>query len=178
MKIEDYNEYYIQGTDHYLIPKDNFEELFNEMVNWKEESQNLKKQVKIKEDGFKASTEELCEYAEENQELKKQLEEWEQHLIIAKEMLDLQGQDGNYNYDSYMLGLYNGMEYIIAFFETREPNFRNGKDIDFLSNSPQQKELIEYLENEINELTLSWRDASYIPEEILSKYKEIIGGKE
>ena len=38
MKIEDYNEYYIQGTDHYLIPKDNFEELFNEMVNWKEES--------------------------------------------------------------------------------------------------------------------------------------------
>ena len=41
MKIEDYNEYYIQGTDHYLIPKDNFEELFNEMVNWKEESQNL-----------------------------------------------------------------------------------------------------------------------------------------
>lgn len=45
MKIEDYNEYYIQGTDHYLIPKDNFEELFNEMVNWKEESQNLKKQL-------------------------------------------------------------------------------------------------------------------------------------
>ncbi len=39
----------------------------------------------------------------------------------------------------------------------------------------QQKEFIEYLENEINELTLSWRDASYIPEEILSKYKEIIG---
>ena len=123
MKIEDYNEYYIQGTDHYLIPKDNFEELFNEMVNWKEESQNLKKQVKIKEDGFKASTEELCEYAEENQELKSQLS--------------------------------------------------NGHQI-----KNQQKEFIEYLENEINELTLSWRDASYIPEEILSKYKEIIGGKE
>lgn len=83
MKIEDYNEYYIQGTDHYLIPKDNFEELFNEMINWKEESQNLKKQVKIKEDGFKASTEELCEYAEENQELKKQLEERDKWLIIC-----------------------------------------------------------------------------------------------
>ena len=44
MKIEDYNEYYIQGSDHYLIPKDVFMELFNEMINWKEES-NKKKEV-------------------------------------------------------------------------------------------------------------------------------------
>ena len=44
MKIEDYNEYYIQGSDHYLIPKDVFKELFNEMINWKEES-NKKKEV-------------------------------------------------------------------------------------------------------------------------------------
>ena len=42
MKIEDYNEYYIQGSDHYLIPKDVFKELFNEMINWKEESQRQK----------------------------------------------------------------------------------------------------------------------------------------
>ncbi len=41
MKIEDYNKYYIQGSDHYLIPKDEFKELFNEMINWKEESQKL-----------------------------------------------------------------------------------------------------------------------------------------
>ena len=38
MEIEDYNKYYIQGSDHYLIPKDVFIELFNEMINWKEES--------------------------------------------------------------------------------------------------------------------------------------------
>lgn len=44
MKIEDYNEYYIQGSDHYLIPKDVFKELFNEMVNWREES---KKQIEV-----------------------------------------------------------------------------------------------------------------------------------
>ena len=44
MKIEDYNEYYIQGSDHYLIPKDVFDELFNEMINWKEES-NKQKEV-------------------------------------------------------------------------------------------------------------------------------------
>ena len=48
MKIEDYNEYYIQGSDHYLIPKDVFKELFNEMINWKEES-NKKKEVIDKE---------------------------------------------------------------------------------------------------------------------------------
>lgn len=44
MKIEDYNEYYIQGSDHYLIPKNEFIELFNEKVNWKEES-NKQKEV-------------------------------------------------------------------------------------------------------------------------------------
>lgn len=43
MKLEDYSKYYIQGSDHYLIPKDEFIELFQEMANWKEETQNLAK---------------------------------------------------------------------------------------------------------------------------------------
>ena len=45
MNLEDYNKYYIQGSDHYLIPKDVFKELFNEMVNWKEESQKQKEVI-------------------------------------------------------------------------------------------------------------------------------------
>ena len=45
MKIEDYNKYYIQGSDHYLIPKDVVKELFNEMINWKEESQRQKEAI-------------------------------------------------------------------------------------------------------------------------------------
>ena len=45
MNKEDYNEYYIQGSDHYLIPKDVFKELFDEMGNWKEEVKELKKQL-------------------------------------------------------------------------------------------------------------------------------------
>ena len=48
MKIEDYDKYYIQGSDHYLIPKDEFKELFNEMINWKEEAKKLKKQLEDK----------------------------------------------------------------------------------------------------------------------------------
>lgn len=45
MNKEDYNKYYIQGSDHYLIPKDVFIELFNEMINWKEESQKQKEVI-------------------------------------------------------------------------------------------------------------------------------------
>ena len=45
MTKEDYFKYYIQGTDHYLIPKDVFKELFNEMINWKEESKKQKEVI-------------------------------------------------------------------------------------------------------------------------------------
>ena len=45
MKIEDYFKYYIQGSDHYLIPKDVFKELFYEMVSWKEESKKQKEVI-------------------------------------------------------------------------------------------------------------------------------------
>ena len=45
MNKEDYFKYYIQGSDHYLIPKDVFDELFDEMENWREEAKELKKQL-------------------------------------------------------------------------------------------------------------------------------------
>ena len=45
MKKEDYNKFYIQGSDHYLIPKDIFEELFDEMNNWKEDAQKYKEVI-------------------------------------------------------------------------------------------------------------------------------------
>ena len=45
MKLEDYFKYYIQGSDHYLIPKDVFEELFDEMSNWRDESKQLKEVI-------------------------------------------------------------------------------------------------------------------------------------
>ena len=54
MNKEDYNKFYIQGSDHYLIPKDIFDELFNEMYNWREEAKELKKQLEeYKRLGFK-----------------------------------------------------------------------------------------------------------------------------
>lgn len=45
MNKEDYSKYYIQGSDHYLIPKDEFNELFNEMSNWREENKKYKKLI-------------------------------------------------------------------------------------------------------------------------------------
>ena len=45
MNKEDYFKYYIQGSDHYLIPKDVFDELFNEMENWKEDTQKQKEVI-------------------------------------------------------------------------------------------------------------------------------------
>ena len=126
---------------------------------------------------------------EEIRQLKKQLEEWGHHLKCSKEMLDIQGQKGNYDYDEYMLGLYNGMEYVIALFETREPNYINGKDVEFTNNKIQQKEFINYLEDEIkrinpnnleiSELNLRLDDIKFIQyliyKENLQKYKSIIG---
>ena len=45
-------------------------------------------------------------------------------LCLLKEMLEVQGADGNWNYDSYMLGMYNGMEFALSIMEGREPFYR------------------------------------------------------
>lgn len=125
------------------------------------------------------------DYEKEIDKLKKQLEEYKHHLKCAKEMLDIQGQNGNYNYDNYMLGLYNGMELIISLFEAREPIYRSGNDIEFLSDKNQQKEFIEYMTKTIEELECDNVDDEEMKgyliqridtfKEILSKYQEIIG---
>ena len=76
MKLEDYFKYYIQGSDHYLIPKDVFEELFNEMVNWKEESQKQKEAI-----------DKAIEY------IKNPIIEW--NYLTIEELLDILKGDSN-----------------------------------------------------------------------------------
>lgn len=120
MKKEDYNKFYIQGSDHYLIPKYEFIELFNEMENWKEEAKELKKQLTT---------------------------------------------------------------YQILHRDCKVDNLKNISKIEEKEN--QQKEFIEWLENGINQV----RNTEFLDERIqraglvaynrvLSKYKEIIGGKD
>ena len=45
MTKEDYIQYYIQGSDHYLIPKDIFNELYDEMNNWKQDTNKYKEVI-------------------------------------------------------------------------------------------------------------------------------------
>ena len=45
MNKEDYGKYYIQGSDHYLIPKDVFDELFDKMESWKHDTQKYKEVI-------------------------------------------------------------------------------------------------------------------------------------
>lgn len=72
VKLEDYSKYYIQGSEHYLIPKNIFDELFNEMSNWKEESQKQKEVI-----------DKAIEYCDNNKEFAPRLEDV---LDILKEV--------------------------------------------------------------------------------------------
>ena len=99
----------------------------------------------------------------------KRLKQFEKSLRIANEMLDCQGQDGNYNYDGYMLGLYNGMEYIISLLEVREPNFRNGKDINFICD----KKIKKKIEN-IEEITYKPRKVQNAINALIRNQKKIL----
>lgn len=44
-----------------------------------------------------------------------------------KGVLEIQSCDGNWNYDFYMNGIYNGMELMMAIIENREPVFKSIK---------------------------------------------------
>lgn len=50
MTKEDYSKYYIQGSDHYLVPSDIFVELIDEMINWREDAKiQSKENEKLKQ---------------------------------------------------------------------------------------------------------------------------------
>lgn len=45
-------------------------------------------------------------------------------VVKLKELLEVQGRNGTWNYDPYFHGMYNGMEVMLAVLEDREPVFR------------------------------------------------------
>jgi hypothetical protein len=46
-------------------------------------------------------------------------------IADVRQMRDVQGQDGNWDFDPYMQGLYNGLEFALSILERREPVFKN-----------------------------------------------------
>ena len=160
MKKEDYNKFYIQGSDHYLIPKDVFDELFDEMENWREEAKELNQKYLNAVADYETTMFEkeqlnslVNSCQEEIRRLKKQLEEKENIACNWK--------------DSCL---------------------ENAGKIEKLLN--QQKEFISYLENEKDRLAREFsqiyedslgktrlvnEDIFNEVDTILSKYKSIIG---
>ena len=43
------------------------------------------------------------------------------------EIKGIQGQEGNWDCDEYMRGMFNGMEILMATYENRDPNFKEPK---------------------------------------------------
>ena len=65
---------------------------------------------------------------------------------IRQRMRDLvktQGGIGNWNYDNYMLGMYNGMELMLSIAEGREPVYKECKEKDFLYHKKDTPHIIE-----------------------------------
>lgn len=46
----------------------------------------------------------------------------------VREMRDVQGLHGNWNFDPYMHGLYNGLEFALSLLEQREPQFKSAPE--------------------------------------------------
>ena len=59
-------------------------------------------------------------------------------LVKLKEMLEMQGRDGTWNYDPYSQGMFNGMEFMVALAEGRDPVFREAPE-RWLHTPPQRE---------------------------------------
>jgi hypothetical protein len=45
-----------------------------------------------------------------------------------RSVLAIQGEQGNFDYDEYMRGMYNGMELMMAIIEKRDPVYKEAKE--------------------------------------------------
>ena len=51
------------------------------------------------------------------------------YTITIRNLRDIQGRSGNWNYDPYMHGMFNGLELALSVAEDREPDFRNAPPV-------------------------------------------------
>ena len=67
-----------------------------------------------------------------------------------REMLEVQGRDGTWNYSPYLRGIYNGMEFMLALVEDREPVYRDEPDKYYTA--PPQREWVGLTDDEISDV--------------------------
>ena len=172
MKIEDYFKYYIQGSDHYLIPKDVFIELFDEMVNWREEAKELKKQLEVGEEQYNDLVEEKEKLDAENQVLK------DYKNVALTYMKNYLKMELNYRNKDVA-------EHFKMVIDMLNRGNKHDNLVDITDCDTQQKEFIEYMNKTIEELQCDDVDDEEMKgyliqridtfKEILSKFKKIIG---
>jgi hypothetical protein len=68
-------------------------------------------------------------------------------LDCLREMVKVQGYNGNWNCDPYMHGMYNGMEFMLSIVEDREPIYRTRPDV-WLCDLPKDKVLGDPIRSE------------------------------
>lgn len=96
MKIEDYTKYYIQNSNHYLIPKDVFMELFNEMINWKEENKQLQERIEYLERSNNRREDTILEQRQKISDLEDNWNELKEYIKKCLEAIDtIQKLTGN-----------------------------------------------------------------------------------
>ena len=153
MNKEDYFKYYIQGSDHYLIPKDVFNELFDEMSNWREENQELKQKYLNAVADYETTM-------AENKELKKQLDT-SNELVAQSVQTEMKLRDENNRLRKEYQDTYKDV------------------CIEIKEYKSQQKEFIKYLEDEKDRLAREHsnicKDKFDEVDDILQKYRSIIG---
>lgn len=133
MNKEDYSKYYVQGSDHYLIPKD----VFNELL-------------------------------EENKELELIIGLRQKRNLISKFDKEYDEEDKKKNPNRDYAGIMPDAEEVYK---------------RYYSMKKQQKEFISYLEKEKDRCLTFYSStpcmyAYDVFKDVLSKYQEIIGGKE
>jgi hypothetical protein len=91
-------------------------------------------------------------------------------LIKMKELLEVQGREGNWNLDPYMQGMYNGMELMVGLAEGRDPVFRKAPE-KWLS-APPQREWQGLTDEEKEDVLKGSKNAYDAIERIEAKLKE------
>ena len=199
MNKEDYFKYYIQGSDHYLIPKDVFKELFEEMSNWREEVKELKEKYLNAVADYETTMFEkeqlnslVNSCQEEIRQLKKQLEVGEEQyndLVEEKEKLDAENQVlKDYknvaltymkNYLKMELNYRNKdvAEHFKMVIDMLNRGNKHDNLVDITDCDTQQKEFIEYMNKTIEELECDDVDDEEMKGYLIQRidnYKEIL----
>jgi hypothetical protein len=62
-------------------------------------------------------------------------------LKTLREMLDVQCSNGNWNYDSYMHGMANGMIFALSLFDNKSPEYLKAPEV-WLCDIPNNNKLV------------------------------------